>query len=30
VKLIAYQESTESVVFGENLLDQLFPEEPEG
>ena len=30
VKLIAYQESTESVVFGEKLLDSLFPEEPEG
>lgn len=30
VKLIAYQDSTESVVFGEKLLDSLFPEDSEG
>jgi len=29
VKLIAYQDSTESVVYGEKLLDQLFPETAE-
>lgn len=26
VQLIAYQDSTESIVFGEDLLDSLFPE----